>query len=216
MGKVLSLPLSEDIRASRIRGRRTRNAVRWTHAARDELAAHLVQILPAMWIWLPMFDLKAHVLDDKSFHVLRGPVPIPAGPLIIAITVASFYFNAVFAFAVSRSGRPRGPAGRRAGTATPEADHALGRRRRRAACVLDDRRNPMGTLWFTISRGIVVGVMMVSYVAVPSRLIGAKPPKQPRRDKLAGTAVGGALSANVCTPPPRSGASASSCSDRAP
>ena len=43
--------------------------------------------------------------------------------------------------------------------------------------------------------------MMVSYVAVPSRLIGAKPPKQSMRDKLAGTAVGGALSATVCTPP---------------
>jgi hypothetical protein len=35
----------------------------------------------------------------------------------------------------------------------------------------------------------------------PSRLIGAKPPKQSKRDKLAGAAVGGALSATVCTPP---------------
>jgi hypothetical protein len=59
----------------------------------------------------------------------------------------------------------------------------------------------MGEPWFTISLGIVVGVMMVSYVAVPSRLIGAKPPKQSRRDELATTAVGGALSATVCTPP---------------
>jgi hypothetical protein len=38
-------------------------------------------------------------------------------------------------------------------------------------------------------------------VAVPSRLIGAKPPHRSRRDKLAGAAVGGALSATVCTPP---------------
>ena len=43
--------------------------------------------------------------------------------------------------------------------------------------------------------------MMVSYVAVPARLIGSKPPKQSKRDKLAGTAVGGALSMTVCTPP---------------
>jgi Integrase core domain len=55
--------------------------------------------------------------------------------------------------------------------------------------------------WFTISLGIVVGVMMVCYVAVPSRLTGAKPPKQSKRDKLATTAVGGALSVTVCTPP---------------
>ncbi|MGB0091875.1 MAG: hypothetical protein WBP81_05010, partial [Solirubrobacteraceae bacterium] len=59
----------------------------------------LVQILPAMWIWLAMFDLKAHVLHGKSFTVLWGPVLIPIGPLIIALTVASFFLNAVFAFA---------------------------------------------------------------------------------------------------------------------
>ena len=59
-----------------------------------------------------------------------------------------------------------------------------------------------GRPWFTISLGIVVGVMMISYVSVPSRLIGSKPPKQSKRDKLAATGVGGgALSATVCTPP---------------
>ena len=58
-----------------------------------------------------------------------------------------------------------------------------------------------GRPWFTISLGIVVGVMMVCYVAVPARLIGATPPKQSRRDKLAAAAVGGTLSAIVCTPP---------------
>ena len=66
----------------------------------------LVQILPAMWIWLAMLDLKAHTLHGKSFNVLRGPVLIPLGLLIVAITVASFFLNAVFAFAVSRPGRP--------------------------------------------------------------------------------------------------------------
>jgi hypothetical protein len=46
----------------------------------------LVQVPPAMWIWLAMFDLKAHVLHGNSFTVLRGPVLIPLGLLIIAIT----------------------------------------------------------------------------------------------------------------------------------
>ena len=31
----------------------------------------LVQILPAMWIWVAMLDLKAHALHGRSFHVLR-------------------------------------------------------------------------------------------------------------------------------------------------
>ena len=34
----------------------------------------LVQILPAVWIWLAMADLKAHMLHGHSFNVLRGPV----------------------------------------------------------------------------------------------------------------------------------------------
>ena len=57
-----------------------------------------------------------------------------------------------------------------------------------------------GLFWFAVSLSIVVGVMMVCYVAVPSRLIGFKP-KQSRRDKLAATAVGGAVGAVICTPP---------------
>src|SRR5512142_3501930 len=39
----------------------------------------LVQVLPAMWIWILMFDLKLHVLHGESFNVLRGPILIPIG-----------------------------------------------------------------------------------------------------------------------------------------
>ena len=54
--------------------------------------------------------------------------------------------------------------------------------------------------WFALSMGIVVALMMVSYVAVPSRLIGVKP-SQSRRDKLATTVLSSALSFTVCAPP---------------
>jgi hypothetical protein len=161
----------------------------------------LVEILPAMWIWLAMFDLKVHVLHGKSFHVFRGPVLIPPVLLVIAITVASFFLNAVFAFAVARPGRP-------------EVRPAVAQARKHLMAIVAwgvvvGAMLAFSTLivtrwgrpWFGISLGIVVGVMMVCYVAVPARLIGAKPPKQSRRDKLATTAVGGALSATVCTPP---------------
>ena len=75
----------------------------------------LVQILPAMWIWLAMFDLKAHVLHGKSFTVLRGPVLIPIGLAIVTLTVASYFLNAVFAFAISQPEQHRDPASRCAG-----------------------------------------------------------------------------------------------------
>ena len=160
----------------------------------------LIQILPAMWVWLAMFDLKAHVLHGKSFTVLRGPVLIPICLAIVTVTVLSFFLNAVFAFAISQPGRP-------------EIRPAIALARRHWAPILawgvavgvplalsTMVVTRWGRPWFTLSLGIVVGVMMVSYVAVPARLIGAKP-KQSRREKLSSTAVGGALSATVCTPP---------------
>ena len=61
----------------------------------------LVQILPAMWIWVVMLDWKAHVLHGESFHVVQGPILIPAVLAIAAVTAATFFLNAVFGFAVS-------------------------------------------------------------------------------------------------------------------
>jgi hypothetical protein len=66
----------------------------------------LVQVLPAFWIWAAMIDLKAHILHGRSFHVLMGPVLIPLVLAIAAITAASFFLNAVFAFAVASDGPP--------------------------------------------------------------------------------------------------------------
>jgi hypothetical protein len=41
---------------------------------------------------------------------------------------------------------------------------------------------------------------MLTYVAVPARIVGVRPAGS-RRDKLAASAVGGALGALICTPP---------------
>ena len=160
----------------------------------------LVQILPAMWVWLAMLDLKAHVLHGKSFNVLRGPILIPICLLIIAMTMASFLLNAVFAFAIAGPHPPRvRPAvaqARRHMTTILAAGVIVGALLAFSTMIVTRWGRP----WFTISLGIVVGVMMVCYVAVPARLIGGKP-AQSRRDKLTTSAVGGLLGATVCTPP---------------
>ena len=160
----------------------------------------LVQVLPAMWIWLAMLDLKAHVLRGKSFHAVHGPVVIPLVLAVAAITAACFFLNAVFAFAIARPGPPViRPAFTRArsslavvlgwGTA---AGLCLG-----VSTVVLVR---WGSWWFAVSLSIVIAVMMVCYVAVPARLIGMRTTGS-KRDKLTLTAVGGAISAVVCTPP---------------
>lgn len=160
----------------------------------------LIQILPAIWVWLAMADLRAHVLHGDSFTVLRGPVLVPVVLLIVAITVGSFFLNAVFAFAITQSGRPEiRPA------FTQARGHfktilisggVVGLLLALSTTVVTRWDRP----WFALSLGIVVGVMMVCYVAVPSRLIGVKR-SQSRRDKLATTVLSSALSVTVCAPP---------------
>jgi hypothetical protein len=160
----------------------------------------LVQIVPAMWIWAAMYDLKLHVLHGRSFTVLKGPILIPLGAVVVALTVASFFLNAVFAFAIA-GGRP------------PQVRPAFAQARRHwrpivGSGVIVGLALAFSTLvvtrwgrpWFGISLGIVAGVMMVAYVAVPARLIGVKP-TQSRKDKLVTSAVGGAIGATVCGPP---------------
>lgn len=160
----------------------------------------LVQILPAMWIWLAMSDLRAHVLHGKTLNVLRGPVVILLVLVIAAITVASFFLNAVFAFAIDRTG-------------SPEIRPAVAKARSHFTPILISGGTVglllgfstmvvtrWGRPWFTLSLGIVIGLMMICYVAVPARIVGLKP-AQSGREKLKTTALGGLLSVAVCTPP---------------
>jgi hypothetical protein len=160
----------------------------------------LVTVLPAMWIWLAMYDLKGHVLHGRSFNVIRGPILIPICLVIIAITMASIFLNAVFAFAISKPGRPEVRPGVqdavRHRTPILVSGAILGALLAFSTMIVTRWGRP----WFGIVLSIVVGLMMLSYVAVPARLIGGKP-RQSRRDKLTTSAVGGAIGATVCTPP---------------
>ena len=105
----------------------------------------LVQILPAMWIWLAMYDLKAHALHGKTFHVLRGPILIPIVLAITAITAASFFLNAVFGFAIVQSGTPKVRPAFAASPLSPQGDPRVRRRCRSDARHRDDGRHPRWT-----------------------------------------------------------------------
>jgi hypothetical protein len=162
----------------------------------------LIQILPAMWIWLAMFDLKVHVLHGRSFNVVRGPILIPIILVIVAITAAAFFLNAVFALAVARSERLDVAA------AMSEAKY------RRAPILISGAIVGIalgvattvvprwGRPWFGICLSVVVGVMMVCYVAVPARLMGIRSQSsRSRRDKIITAILGSALGATICAPP---------------
>ena len=159
----------------------------------------LIEVLPAMWIWAAMLNIKAHVLQGKSFIGFQGPALIPLVLLVAVITAASFYLNAVFAFAIANPGPAQisaGFAGARAHLGTVlrwglSIGVALG-----VSALVAPR---WGTAWFLVTMSVVVGVMMLTYVAVPSRMIGLKSTYS-TRDKLSATAVGGILGAVVCSP----------------
>ncbi len=161
----------------------------------------LIQVLPAMWIWVVMIDLKAHVLHGKGFHVFKNPFVAAATILVIALlTAASFYLNAVFAFAIARKGPPEirpAFAVARAHLRTILAWGFLVGVLTGFAAIVVDR---WGEFWFALSLGIMAGVLMFTYVAIPSRLLGLQT-NQSRRDKLSAAAVGGAIGAVICSPP---------------
>ena len=160
----------------------------------------LVQVLPAMWIWFAMLDLKAHAFNGKEFHTRYGVVALLLVVAIALITAVTFYLNAVFAFAIAQPGKPRiRPAfalARRHLGVVAATGLTVGLMLGVSAIVVPR----WGIYWFTLSLGIVVGLMMVAYVTVPARIVGIKPAGS-RRDKLATTVIGGTLGAIICTPP---------------
>jgi hypothetical protein len=159
-----------------------------------------VSIPAAALIWLATYDLKAHVLRGRELNVIRGPVLIPICLTIVALTMACFFLNAVFAFAVD-------------GPRPPEVARAFRRARSNLRPVLTAGAVvgvPLaiavavaprwGRPWFALTLGPVIGILMVSYVAVPARLIGA-PKDAPRRDRLTASVLSTVIGTTVCTPP---------------
>jgi hypothetical protein len=159
----------------------------------------LIQVLPAMWIWLALLDLKAHTFKGKEFHTWHGAAELLLVLAIALVTAAGFYLNAVFAFAISQPG-------------TPQIRPAFGLARRHLGVILGVGLlvgvslgfsaivvPRWGVHWFVVSLGIVIGVMMLTYVTVPARIVGIRPGGS-RRDKLAAAAIGGTLGALICSP----------------
>ena len=163
----------------------------------------MVQVLPAMWIWAAMLDLKVHVLHGKAFHVLTGPAIVI--PLVLAVAV-DHRGELLPERRVRVRDRPAGPAADPAGVhpgPVSTCSWSSGRARSSASCSASSTVVvvALGEVLVRASpSSIVVGVMMVCYVAIPSRLIGMKTIVS-KRDKLAASVVGGAIGAVVCTPP---------------
>jgi hypothetical protein len=158
-----------------------------------------VELLPAVWLWLAMYDIKLHVLKGSSFHSAHEGELIPIALLIVAVTVVALFLQVVFAFAVTQRG-------------TPSIRPALAEARAHKAAVLA-AGTVVGLLlaasvtygagleqpWFTLSLGVSVGLLMIVYLSLPGRLLRIKATKS-RRDRVTASALGGLLATVVSAP----------------
>lgn len=161
----------------------------------------LVQLVPAAWVWLATWNLKQHVFHGASFR--HPPVIVVVGvmALIVAVTVAAIWCNAVFAFAID------GPPPPRISTAVARAgDHA------RAivgwgvltggglALVSVIVPRIAGRWVFSVLMSVMLGVMLILFVAVPARILGVRRKRLPLTESIGRAATGGALSAVAMGP----------------
>ena len=156
----------------------------------------LIQLVPAAWIWVAMYDLKQHGLRGAPFRELNLASSIVLSALAIAWTIAAFWCNTVFAFAID-------------GPPPPLIRPAIRRTNRRfgtvvlagagigavlaAATVLVPR---LDRYWvFVITLGGTLTVMFTSFVAVPAYIIGRRKQKLPPRQYIGRTVTGWGVSA---------------------
>ena len=130
----------------------------------------LVQLLPAMRISLAMIDLQAHLLHGKSFHILRGPILDPDRSGDRLDHHGQLLPQRGFCLRDREAWPSRNPAG-------------VHQARKHHSTVLGSGAlvglllgfSPVvvviwGLAWFTLSLGIIVAIMMVSYVTIPASL----------------------------------------------
>ncbi len=161
----------------------------------------LIQLVPAAWIWLATWDLKRHLLHGQSFVHLHLVAQLALAVLVVVGTIVALWCNAVFAFAIDGPPPPRiAPAvrqTRRGMRMVLISGLVVGGALAFATVVVPRIAGP----WvFSLVLGAMLGVMLISFVAVPARIIGVKKQKLPPREALGRVAVSGTLSAVVMTP----------------
>jgi hypothetical protein len=159
-----------------------------------------LEVLPAVWLWLAFFDLRQHLLRRETFISAHEDALIPIALAIVAVTIGALFLNVVFAFAVTQHGEP-------------SIRTAFATARRRALSILVTGAFVGALLavsatigarwpapWFTLALGVSVGLMMIVYLSLPSRLLRVRASRS-RRDRFVASALGGVLAAVVSAPP---------------
>jgi hypothetical protein len=147
-----------------------------------------------------MWDLKQHALRGDAFREITLVGVLVTVAIAVTATIASFWCNTVFAYAVA-SPRPRiAPAVRQTRACMPRIIRAgviLGLVTA-AAAVWVPRID--SALLYVVVVGALYAAMLIGFVAVPARILGATRHKAPPTEVVGRWVAGGALSAAAMTP----------------
>jgi hypothetical protein len=160
----------------------------------------LIELFPAALVWAVMWDLKQHSLRGAPFRDFTVGGGLLLALVAVAACTASFWCNTVFGFAIV-------PAEPRIRPAVQRTRPFLGRIVRAglgvglllAVATVVVPRTGSGWL-YVLSLGAACGVLLISLVTIPARILGVRKRKQPLKHKVGGLMASGTLSALVMTP----------------
>jgi len=158
-----------------------------------------IELLPAIWLWLAMYDLRQQAFHGRSFHGAHEARLAPIAVLILAVTMAAVFLNVIFAFAVSERVQPTVGDAMRAARAHVRpivlVGGLVGALLAASVTVGSGLPRPL----FVLALSIAVGLLMVVNLSLPARLLRLEQ-RRSRRDRAAATALGAVLSAVVTAP----------------
>jgi hypothetical protein len=160
----------------------------------------LIELVPAVWVWFVMWDLRQHALRSDAFRDLTVGAMIALVLLCVAASTAAFWCNSVFGFAITHTQPRIAPAIRQVRPHLIRvvcAGVLLGIFLAGAAVLIPRIESRLAYL---IAIGAVYAVMLISFVVVPARILGVKKRKLGAREAVGSWTVGGALSAVAMGP----------------
>lgn len=162
----------------------------------------LLELVPALCIWIAMWDLKQHFLYGRPFQQLHVVVLAGLWVAVVVFTALALACNTVFAFAIDVPPPPRiRLAARQAYAVAPVIlgwGLVLGAALASATVIIPR----LAGLWmFGAVLSGVLAMLMTAFVAVPARLIGLRRHRnRTLKQRVSSYAVGGALSTVAVAP----------------
>jgi hypothetical protein len=160
----------------------------------------LIELVPALLVWVVMWELKHHTLRAVPFReVTLGGLLVMAAVAVLA-SVAALWCNTVFGFAITHPRPLIAPAVQQTRPFLRRITTfgaAVGLLLSLAAAALPRIDRPLFSLLLICG---VTAMMLIAFVAIPARILGARKQRLPPRQAIGSWAASSALSAVAMGP----------------